>query len=226
MLVSSRVEIEHQVPFTKLDYCQYLLSSQKNYTLTNLAEHLNVFSHDTINRYLRGEKLTPRLLWDNVKHLIQLDEDGSIIFDDTVIDKNSSRYIELVRRQYSGAEHRVIRGIGLISCVYVNVKTGQFWVIDYRIYDPDGDGKNKLDHVADMLHNLVYSKQLPFIRVLMDSWYAAQKLMAFIEKLGKIYYCPLKRNRLVDDSGGLEVRLVSRLIHNLESSLRLGFNPK
>jgi len=56
-----------------------------------------------------------------------VDEDGSIIFDDTVIDKNSSNCIELVRRQYSsGTEHRVIRGIGLISCVYVNVKTGQF----------------------------------------------------------------------------------------------------
>ncbi|MBW4547630.1 MAG: transposase [Symplocastrum torsivum CPER-KK1] len=121
------------------------------------------------------KKPTPvrRLLWDNVKYLIQLDEDGSIIFDDTVIDKNSSRCIELVRRQYSGTEHRVIRGIGLISCVYVNVKTGQFWVIDYRIYDPDGDGKNKLDHVAYLLHGLVYGKQLPFVRVLMDSWYAA-----------------------------------------------------
>jgi hypothetical protein len=44
--------------FTKLDYCQYLLSSQVNYTLTNLAEHLKSFSHDTINRYLKGEKLT------------------------------------------------------------------------------------------------------------------------------------------------------------------------
>ena len=98
-----------------------------------------------------------------------MDENGSIIFDDTVIDKNCSNSIELVRRQYSGTEHRVIRGIGLISCVYVNVNTGQFWVIDYRVYDPDGDGKTKLDHVADMLHSLVYSKQLPFARVLMDS---------------------------------------------------------
>ncbi len=99
---------------TKLDYCQYLLSSQTNYTLTNLAEHLQVFSHDTINRYLRQDKLTPRLLWDNVEHLIQADENGSIIFDDSVIDKNCSNCIQLVRRQYSGAEHRVIRGIGLI----------------------------------------------------------------------------------------------------------------
>jgi len=98
----------------------------------------------------------------------------------------------------------VIRGIGLISCV-CQCKDRTIWVIDYRIYDPDGDGKTKLDHVADMLRNLVYSKQLPFARVLMDSWYAAQKLMALIEQLGKIYYCPLKRNRLVDDSGGREI---------------------
>lgn len=196
--------MEHQVSFSKLDYCQYLLSTQTNYTLTNLAEHLQVLSHDTISRYLRGEKLTPRLLWDNVKHLIQIDEEGAIVFEDTVIDKNASSCIELVRRQYSGAEHRVIRGIDLVSCIYVKVKTRQFWVIDYRIYEPDGDGKTKLDQVADMLQSLVYSKQLLLARVLMDSWYAAQKLMALIEGLGKIYYCPLKQNRWVDDSGGVE----------------------
>jgi hypothetical protein len=38
----------------------------------------------------------------------------------------------------------------------------------------------------------------------MDSWYGSQKLMAMIDDLGKIYYCPLKKNRLVDDTGGVE----------------------
>ena len=38
----------------------------------------------------------------------------------------------------------------------------------------------------------------------MDSWYGSQKLMAMIDDLGKIYYCPLKKNRLVDDTGGAE----------------------
>ena len=38
--------------FTKLDYCQYLLSSQINYTMTNLADHLKNISHDKINYYL------------------------------------------------------------------------------------------------------------------------------------------------------------------------------
>ncbi|TAD78055.1 MAG: hypothetical protein EA001_08535 [Oscillatoriales cyanobacterium] len=36
----------------------------------------------------------------------------------------------------------------------------------------------------------------------MDSWYASRKLMALIDQLGKIYYRPLKSNRLVDDSAG------------------------
>jgi hypothetical protein len=120
------------------------------------------------------------------------------------LDKRFSEKIEIVCRQYSGNEHRVIRGIGLINCVYVNPSTGQFWIIDYRIYELDGDGKTKLDHVADMLKNVVYQKQLPCIQVLMDSWYASQKLMCLIEELGKIYYCPLKKNRLVDDTGGVE----------------------
>ena len=41
-------------------------------------------------------------------------------------------------------------------------------------------------------------------RVLMDSWYATQRLMALIDNWQKIYYCPLKRNRLVDETGGKE----------------------
>jgi len=36
----------------------------------------------------------------------------------------------------------------------------------------------------------------------MDSCYAAKEILLSIEKYGKIYYCPLKDNRQVDDSGG------------------------
>ena len=50
-----------------------------------------------------------------------------------------------------------------------------------------------------MLDNVVYAKQLPFRGVLMDSWYAERKLMLHIEDLHKVYYCPLKDNRLVED---------------------------
>ena len=107
-----------------------------------------------------------------------------------------------MRRQWSGNAHEVIKGIGVVTCVYVNPTGEEFWVIDYRIYDPAGDGKSKLDHVREMLTNIVYHKQLPFQAVLMETWYATKDLMLFIESLEKRYYCPLKDNRQVDDSGG------------------------
>lgn len=188
----------------KLDYCQYLLSSQKNYTLTNFAEHLSCVTHDEINRYLNTEKITPKTLWLNVKKVLEVDEDGALVFDDTVLDKRHSQKIELVRKQYSGNAHQIIRGIGVVSCVYINSKTGQFWVIDYRIYAPEQDGKTKLDHLEDILRNVIFQKQLAFKRVLMDSWYATQRIMALIDNWSKIYYCPLKKNRLVDETGGKE----------------------
>ena len=187
---------------TRLDYCQYLLVSQLNYTLTNFADHCTQFSHDAINRYVREEKITPRLVWDNVVSHLILTPHGYLIFDDTVLDKNHSFAIELVRHPYSGNAKQVIKGIGVVTCVYVNPELDLFWLIDYRIYDPDGDGKSKLDHVREMLTNIVYHKQLPFQAVLMDTWYATKDLMLFIESLQKYYYCPLKDNRQVDDSSG------------------------
>lgn len=45
-------------------------------------------------------------------------------------------------------------------------------------------------------------RQLPFTTVLMDTWYATKKLMVQLNDVGKIFYCPIKANRLVDDSGG------------------------
>ncbi|MBD2090184.1 hypothetical protein H6F67_09990 [Microcoleus sp. FACHB-1515] len=106
------------------------------------------------------------MLWDNVKALLQPCQNAYVLFDDTVLDKRHSASIELTRRQSSGNEHRVLRGIGLVSCVYVNAETGQFWVVDYRLYDPEGDGQSKLDHVAAMLDGMVYSKHLAFATVL------------------------------------------------------------
>jgi len=189
---------------SRLDYCQYLLVSQINYTLTNFADHSERLSHDAVNRYLRGDSITPRLIWDNVRAQLVVTERGHLIFDDTVLDKNYSHSIELVRRQYSGNAHGVIKGIGVVTCVYVNPDSAQFRLIDYRIYDPEGDGKTKLDHVREMLDNAVSDKHLPCQAVLMDTWYATKDLMLYIESLHKIYYCPLKDNRQVDDSQGAQ----------------------
>jgi hypothetical protein len=88
-----------------------------------------------------------------------------------------------------------------VTCVYVNATLKRFWIIDYRIYNPDTDGKKKPDHVSDMLAHTLTHKRLAFRTVRMDSWYASKALMLQIHAANKIFFCPLKPNRLVcDDS--------------------------
>jgi hypothetical protein len=73
--------------------------------------------------------------------------------------------------------------------------------VDYRIFDPDTDGKSKLDHVQEMLRSVEH-REIPSEAVLMDTWYAAKEIMLLIDEMGKTFYCPLRSNRRVDDSGG------------------------
>lgn len=189
---------------TQLDYCQLLLSSPFNYTQTYFADHVEGLSHDRINRLMQQINVQPEDLWQSVQETLVLSENGYIVFDDTVLDKRHSFKIELVKSQWSGNEHRTIKGIGVVTCVYVNPELNQFWAIDYRIYDPDMDGKSKLDHVEEMFLAAAEMKKLPCSTVLMDSWYATQRLMKQIDEMEKIYYTVVKKNRLVDETQGVE----------------------
>ncbi len=131
---------------------------------------------------MKTEKLTPRLLWEKVKPQIIYSPDGCILFDDTVLDKDYSFAIEGVKRQYSGNEHGLIKGIGLVNCVYYNPELERFWVLNYRIFDPQRDGKTKLDHVREMLEQLE-CRLVKYRFVLIDAWYATVELMKYIIKI-------------------------------------------
>lgn len=111
---------------TRQIYCQYLLSSQINYTCTNLADHVEGLDHNSIYRYLKRERLAPRLIWEKVKDLLAQAEDGYLLFDDTVLDKSYSFEISGVRRQYSGNAHAVVKGIGIVNLVYYNAARAQY----------------------------------------------------------------------------------------------------
>ena len=196
---------------THWDYSQFLLVSQVNYTQTYFADHSEQLSHDRINRLMKEKKLTPHELRQSVRKELVLSENGYILFDDTVLDKSHSFAIELVRRQWSGNAKKVIKGIGIVTCVYVNPDINQFWVIDYRIFDPERDGRSKLDHLFEMWHTILHIEQIPFRTVLIDSWYATMKVMKAVEEAKKIYYCPLKSNRQVSENPDADYSRVDSL---------------
>lgn len=207
---------------TAISYGQFLINSYTNFTGTYFADTVSGLEHDSVYRYLKHSKLTPALLWEKSQKSIQYSPHGRLIFDDTVADKNHSAKIEAARSQYSGNAHHVVMGIGIVTCLYYNPEVDDFWIIDYRIFDPDKDGKTKLDHVEDMLKSAI-RRQVQFTTVLMDTWYATKKLMLQIHSLGKIFYCPIKSNRLVDASKGLlpykPVSALAWSLDNLESGI-------
>lgn len=174
---------------------------------------------NSVYRYLKTEKLTPHLLWEKVKDRIIYSPNGAIIFDDTVLDKSYWLAIEGVRRQYAGNEEAVIEGIGLLACVYDNPEINRFRVLDYRIFDPERDGKTKLDRLSEML-DLLKLRAVEFRFCLMDSWDATVGLRTRLIKEQKFFYCPLKKNRQVDDSGGKQpYRAIETLSRTAEELL-------
>jgi Transposase DDE domain len=101
----------------------------------------------------------------------------------------------LVKRQYSGAEHGLVRGIGVVNLVHSDGET--FYPIDYRVFAPEQDGKTKNQHFQEMLRNAVSDKQLQAKTVLFDSWYASVDNLKLIHRLSMWFVTTLKSNRLV-----------------------------
>jgi len=109
---------------TRMDYCQFLIGAQINYTCTYFADHKEFLSHDAVRRYLQSDKMaqpldgpskghlraarprratfTGRMIWDQVKSQVIPSPKGYLLFDDTVADHNFSCDIEPVYKQWSG----------------------------------------------------------------------------------------------------------------------------
>jgi hypothetical protein len=182
---------------TKQQYVEYLICTIGNYTGSNLAAHLDEVSHDVITDYLANERQTPRSVWELTSKLIQDSPEAFLLLDDSVQDKRYSRFIELVKLQYSGAEHGLVRGIGIVNLVHSTGNEKDFYPIDYRIYAPEQDGKTKNDHFSDMVCNAVYAKNLQAKRILFDSWYASAENLKLVHRLGLTFFTTLKSNRMV-----------------------------
>lgn len=182
---------------TKLQYVEFLISTIANFTGTHLADHLDGVSHDAVTDFLQSDHLTARHLWELVGGLIQDSPQAFLIADDSVQDKRYSHRMELVRLQYSGTEHGLVRGIGVVNLVHSSGTTGDFYPIDYRVYAPETDGKTKNEHFREMLLHAIADKQIKARTVLFDSWYAGADNLKLIHRLGLIFFTTLKENRLV-----------------------------
>src|SRR5215204_7314298 len=109
-------------------YGQFLVNTPVNVTGTYFADTSGQqFAHDQVTRFLAHSKLTPRIIRDKALADIPLSPHGFVLFDDSVVDKDFSRKIEMARKQYSGNAHGIVRGIGVVTCVYYNPDVDLFF---------------------------------------------------------------------------------------------------
>lgn len=198
---------DNRVMISRMKYVEFLISTPVNYTCSHLAAHLDGVSHDVVSDYLSQERLTARHLWELASPFIQDSPEAYLLVDDSVQNKQYSRSIDLVKRQYSGAAGDLIPGIGVVNLVHTNGQ-GQFYPIDFRIYAKMHDGKTKNDHFQEMLCQAVGDKQIKARTVLFDSWYASWENLKLVHRLELIFYTTLKSNRLVSlhqDAGYLHL---------------------
>jgi hypothetical protein len=180
---------------TKQRYIEYLISTPINYTCYNLSEHLEDVSHDVVSNFLKRNRITARQVWLLVKDLLNNTEASFLIIDDSVQNKQYSKSIELVKKQYSGAVGGLVRGIGVVNLVHSD--GSEHYPVDYRIYDNTADGKTKNDHFKEMLVSAVADKGIRAKTVLFDNWYAAWGNLKLVNSLKLTFYTTLKSNRLV-----------------------------
>jgi hypothetical protein len=136
--------------------------------------------------------------------------------DDSVQNKQYSRKIELVKKQYSGAVHGLVRGIGVVNLVHSDGE--DFYPIDYRIYAPDADGKTKNDHFREMVLNARSDKQIKARTLLFDSWYASVDNLKLLQRLDMFFITTLKDNRMVSlskEGGYIHLQDIDWTAHRL-----------
>jgi len=155
-------------------------------------------SYDFITGYLRSEHFTGHGVWELVAELIQNNPESFMLVDDSVKDKYYSQFIEPVKLQYNGAEHGLVRDIGIVNLVHSAGDKKDFYPIDYRIYAPNLDGKTKNDHFSEMVIDAVYDKKIKEKHILFDSWYASVGNLKLVYRLGLIFFTTLKINRVVN----------------------------
>ncbi len=189
---------------TKELYKAFLQASSVRYSGLALSEvSPSDLSHDGVSRWLKEKHFSPRAIWIQAKKLIDFSGECLLIGDDSVLSKTFSKHIDLVNYQYSGNEHDVVAGIGLVNLLWYGRKHKQFVPIDYRVYDKETDGKTKNSHFCEML-SLAKKRGINPSAVVIDAWYSSLKNLKAIRDHGWIWVTTLRKNRKVNRNESLE----------------------
>lgn len=184
------------MPVNSKQYKQYLINTQINYTCDYMSEFSDM-SGDAVERFLKGSKLKPSFIWEQVKGEIVLSPNGSLIIDKVVLEHKNTTKIECAYKQWSGSSHALVVGIGVVNILYYNPELDRYWIIDCRVWDKKLDGKKETELAFELLKlNTKRIGLVNFYSVLFDSFYASGEMLRYIGMdLKKVFYTNLSSTR-------------------------------
>jgi hypothetical protein len=192
-------------------YSDYLISAFGQTTATGLSALVNgEISHDSVQRFLAGERQTSVHLWRVVKpHVRQIESpEGVLIVDDSIAEKPYTDENDIICWHYDHSQQRNVKGINFVTCLYhiaeVSLPIGFELVAKTERYTDPKDGKEKRrspktknEYYREMIQQAVRN-QIQFKYVLNDVWFSAVENMNFVKTtLQKDFVMPLKTNRKV-----------------------------
>ncbi|AMR29580.1 transposase [Hymenobacter psoromatis] len=146
---------------------------------------------------MRRSSFSPTQLRELVLPLLSDSPEAFLFVDDSVQDKRYSRFIEVAKRQYSGAAHGLVTGICLVNLVHSSGEAGDFLPLDYRVYAPQQDALSKNEHFQAMFAHVVAEDKIQARTLLFDAWYSGSENLKRIHRAGWTFFTTLKSNRLV-----------------------------
>ena len=192
-------------------YTDYLLSTFGYATATGMSRMLEgELSHDQITRFLNERTYTSKGLWLEVKPVVRQieDDEGVLIFDDTVQEKPYTDENDVMCWHYDHSKGRSVQGFNLLNCLYhangVSLPVA-FEVISKPIQYSELKTKRRkrksLVTKNELLREMVtvcVKNKLKFRFLLFDIWFASVENMLHIkQRHKKDFICGMKSNRLV-----------------------------
>ena len=171
-------------------YSDYLIVENRYATATGLSASLDQrISHDKITGFLSAREYDSKTLWGIVKKKVREVEqdDGVIIFDDTLSEKPYSEESGLVNWHSDHSKGRCVKGINILNMLYrvseMSIPIG-FEIVKKAIGPMDlsksKSDQNKNKQMRKLLEQAVNNKVV-FKWVIADIWYGGAENMGFIK---------------------------------------------
>jgi putative transposase len=171
-------------------YLSALLYFTNITTCSAIADALDSVSHDRLTRLLQGTWSGHTLLNLALRTLFTV-AGGSLILDDTVVDKPYARWLGEAAWVWSSKHNKVVFGVSLGLLVWTD---GEIRIpLAYRVWHKGG--LSKIDLALALLSYARNRLRCKPQFVLFDSWYPAKRLLKRLRDYGWYFVCQLKKNR-------------------------------